>query len=126
MVLTIGGTLAAVTISELILKPLVGRLRYGHLSFPSGHSTAMAAVAIATTILLIGAQRPGSITLRLVAGLVPVMVAACVAVGLIAEHIHYATDTLAGSCVALATVLTAALFLDVFGPRLRRGSQPAL
>jgi membrane-associated phospholipid phosphatase len=126
VVLTIGGTLAAVTISELILKPLVGRLRYGHLSFPSGHSTAVAAVAIATAILLAGAQRPSSITLRLVAGLVPVVVAACVAVGLIAEHIHYATDTLAGSCVALATVLTAALFLDVFGPRLRRGSQPAL
>ncbi|HEX5348382.1 MAG TPA: phosphatase PAP2 family protein [Pseudonocardiaceae bacterium] len=117
VVLTIGGTLAAVTISELILKPLVGRLRYGHLSFPSGHSTAVAAVAIATAILLVGAQRPGSITLRLVAGLVPVVVAACVAVGLIAEHIHYATDTLAGSCVALATVLTAALCLDAFGPR---------
>ncbi|MGB8961039.1 MAG: phosphatase PAP2 family protein [Pseudonocardiaceae bacterium] len=119
VVLTIGGTLVAVTITELILKPLVGRLRYGHLSFPSGHSTAVAAVAIATAIMIIGARRPRNVVLRLVASVVPVVLAACVAVALIAEHIHYATDTVAGSCVALATVLTATLVLDIVAPRLR-------
>jgi membrane-associated phospholipid phosphatase len=124
VVLTIGGTLAAVTITELILKPLVMRLRYGHLSFPSGHSTTVAAVAIATSILLTGAQRPRSLAVRLVAGVVPIVVAAGVAVGLIAEHIHYATDTLAGCCVAAATVLTVALVLDVIAPRVHRSSQP--
>jgi membrane-associated phospholipid phosphatase len=124
VVLTIGGTLAAVTITELILKPLVMRLRYGHLSFPSGHSTTVAAVAIATSILLTGAQRPRSLAVRLVAGVVPIVVAAGVAVGLIAEHIHYATDTLAGCCVAAATVLTVALLLDVIAPRVHRSSQP--
>ena len=124
VVLTIGGTLAAVTITELILKPLVMRLRYGHLTFPSGHSTTVAAVAIATSILLTGAQRPRSLAVRLVAGVVPIVVAACVAVGLIAEHIHYATDTLAGCCVAAATVLTVALVLDVIAPRVHRSSQP--
>jgi undecaprenyl-diphosphatase len=124
VILTIGGTLAAVTITELVLKPLVMRLRYGHLSFPSGHSTTVAAVAIATSILLTGAQRPRSLAVRLVAGVVPIVVAACVAVGLIAEHIHYATDTLAGGCVAAATVLTVALVLDVIAPRVRRGRQP--
>jgi membrane-associated phospholipid phosphatase len=60
---------------------------------------------------------------RLVAGVVPIVVAACVAVGLIAEHIHYATDTLAGCCVALATVLTAALLLDVFALRVSSSSR---
>jgi undecaprenyl-diphosphatase len=100
------------------------RLRYGHLSFPSGHSTTVAAVAIATLILLTGAQRPRSLAVRLVAGVVPIVVAACVAVGLIAEHIHYATHTLAGGCVAAATVLTVALVLDVIAPRVRRGRQP--
>lgn len=124
VVLTIGGTLAAVTITELILKPLVMRLRYGHLTFPSGHSTTVAAVAIATSILLTGAQRPRSLAVRLVAGVVPIVVAACVAVGLIAGHIHYATDTLAGCCVAAATVLTVALVLDVIAPRVHRSSQP--
>lgn len=124
VVLTIGGTLAGVTITELILKPLVMRLRYGHLSFPSGHSTTVAAVAIAASILLTGVQRPRSLAVRLVAGVVPIVVAACVAVGLIAEHIHYATDTLAGCCVAAATVLTVALVLDVIAPRVHRSSQP--
>ena len=123
VILTIGGTLAAVTITELILKPLVMRLRYGHLSFPSGHSTTVAAVAIAMSILLTGAQRPRSLAVRLVAGAVPIVVTACVAVGLIAEHIHYATDTLAGCCVAFATVLTAALLLDVVARRVGSASR---
>ena len=119
VVLTIGGTLAAVSITEFILKPLVGRLRYGHLSFPSGHSTAVAAVAITSAILLTGAQWPRSVALRLLASLAVVALAASVAIALIAEHIHYATDTVAGSCVAVATLLTAALALDVYTSRVR-------
>jgi undecaprenyl-diphosphatase len=50
VILTLGGTLSAVTITEVILKPLVERLRYGHLTFPSGHTSAVAAIAIATAI----------------------------------------------------------------------------
>jgi membrane-associated phospholipid phosphatase len=119
VVLVIGGTLTAVTITEVILKPFVGRLRYGHLSFPSGHTAAIAAIAVATVILLIGAQRPRSIALRLLPSLVAVAVAAGVAVALIAQHVHYATDTVAGCCVALATVLTTALALDFLVPRVR-------
>lgn len=47
VILTLGGTLIAVMITEVILKPLIGRLRYGHLTFSSGHTTAVAAIAIA-------------------------------------------------------------------------------
>jgi membrane-associated phospholipid phosphatase len=119
--LTVGGTVAAVTITELILKPLIGRLRYGHLSFPSGHTTAVASVAIATTILLTTAQRPRSIALRLVSILAAIMIPASVAIALIARHVHYATDTVAGCCVALATVPTLALTLDFLAPRVRSG-----
>jgi membrane-associated phospholipid phosphatase len=117
--LIIGGTLASVTITELILKPLIGRLRYGHLSFPSGHTTAVASVAIATTILLTTAQRPRSIALRLLASLAAIVMPASVAIALIAQHVHYPTDTVAGCCVALATVPTLALALDFFAPRVR-------
>lgn len=56
VLLTIVGTIAAVMITELILKPLIGRLRYGALSFPSRHTTAVAAVAVATAILIGGAR----------------------------------------------------------------------
>ena len=119
MILILVGTLTAVTITEMILKPLVGRLRYGHLSFPSGHTSAVAAIAIATTILLLGGQRPRSIALRLLASLAAVVIAASVAVALIAQHVHCATDTVAGCCVAVVTVLGLALILDFFGPGVR-------
>jgi undecaprenyl-diphosphatase len=119
VILTLGGTLSAVTITEVILKPLVGRLRYGHLTFPSGHTSAVAAIAIATAILLLGAQRPSSVALRLMASLAAAVVAVSVAVALIAQHVHYATDTVAGCCVAVVTVLGLALILDFVGPRVR-------
>jgi membrane-associated phospholipid phosphatase len=120
VLLTIVGTVTAVAITDLILKPLIGRLSYGHLSFPSGHTTVVAAVALATAILIAGARWPRSMILRLVAGLAAVAVAVCVAISLVALRVHYATDTVAGYCVALATVLAVAFCLDFFGPRFRR------
>lgn len=119
VMLLLGGTPAAVVISEVILKPLVGRLRYGHLTFPSGHATAMAAIVTATAILLLGAQWPRGVALRLCAGLAAIVVAASVAIALVAQHVHYATDTVAGCCVAVGVVLTMALGLDFFGPRIQ-------
>lgn len=119
VILTLGGTLSAVTITEVILKPLVGRLRYGHLTFPSGHTSAVAAIATATAILLLGAQRPRSVALGLTASLAGAAVAVSVAIALIAQHVHYATDTVAGCCVAVVTVLGLALILDFVGPRVR-------
>lgn len=119
VILTLGGTLSAVTITEVILKPLIGRLRYGHLTFPSGHTSAVAAIAIATAILLLSAQRPRSVALRLMASLAAVAAAVSVTVALIAQHVHYATDTVAGCCVAVVTVLGLALILDFLGPRVR-------
>ena len=133
MMLLLGGTPTAIMISEVILKPLVGRLRYGHLTFPSGHATAMAAIATATAILLIGAQWPRSVALRLCASLAAMVVAASVAIALVAQHVHYATDTVAGCCVAVVTMLTMALGLDFLTPRIhsrywagfRRPNRPA-
>jgi len=115
VLLVVGGTVTAVVIAEVVLKPLVGRLRDGHLAFPSGHTTAVAALAIVLT----GARWPRSVALRLLASLAVVGVAAGVAVALIAQRIHYATDTLAGCCVAISTVLSLALTLDCFVPRVR-------
>ena len=114
VILVLGGTLTAVMISEGVLKPLVGRLRYGHLTFPSGHTTAMVAIAIATAILVTGGQRPRSVALRLCASVSAIVIAASVAIALVAQHVHYATDTVAGCCVAVAVVLALALGLDLF------------
>ena len=119
VMLVLGGTLTAVVISEGILKPLTGRLRYGHLTFPSGHTTAMAAIAITTAILVTGAQWPRSVVLRLCASLAAIIVAVGVAIALVAQHVHYVTDTIAGWCVAVAVVLALALALDFFTPSIR-------
>lgn len=125
VLLAVVGTVTAVTITELILKPLVGRLRFGHLTFPSGHTTVVAAVAFETAILIGGARWPRGVAARLVAGLVPVAVAVGVAISLVAQHIHYTTDTVAGYCVSLATVLAVALCLDYAWPRCAQGWSPA-
>jgi len=112
VLLAIVGTATAVTTTELILKPLIGRLRSGVLSFPSGHTTAVAAVAIAAAILIGGAQWPRSIALRVLAAVAALAVAVGVAVSLVAQHAHYVTDTVGGYCVAVATMLGLALGLD--------------
>jgi undecaprenyl-diphosphatase len=112
VLLAIVGTITAATITEVILKPLIGRLRFGYLSFPSGHTTAVAAVAVAAAILLGSARWPRSTALRLLGGVVAVAVAVGVALSLVAQRVHYLTDTVAGCCVAVATVLALALGLD--------------
>ncbi|MGB6161010.1 MAG: phosphatase PAP2 family protein [Pseudonocardiaceae bacterium] len=125
VLLTIVSSVIAITITELILKPIVGRLRFGHLSFPSGHTTVVTTIAFATAILIGGARWPRSIAVRIAASLAPVAVAAGVAISLVAQDIHYATDTVAGYCVALATVLAVALFLDYLGPRCAPAWSPS-
>jgi undecaprenyl-diphosphatase len=56
---------------------------------------------------------------RLCASLAALVVPASVAIALVAQHIHYATDTIAGCCVAVAVVLIMALGLDFVAPRMR-------
>ncbi|HEX6403101.1 MAG TPA: phosphatase PAP2 family protein [Pseudonocardiaceae bacterium] len=121
VLLAIIGTLTAVTVTELILKPLIGRLRFGELSFPSGHTTAVAAVAIAAAVLIGSAQWPRSIALRVLAAVAAVAVAVGVAMSLVAQHVHYLTDTVGGYCVAVATVLGVALGLDYWCAARRGG-----
>jgi undecaprenyl-diphosphatase len=80
----------------------------------------VAAVAIAAAILLVGARWPRTIALRMGAGLAAVALAFGVAISLVAEHIHYTTDTVAGYCVAIAITLALALCLDYWESRRRR------
>ena len=121
VLLAIVGTATAVIVTELILKPLIGRFRAGELSFPSGHTTAVAAVAIAAAILISGAQWPRSIALRMLAAGAAITVAVGVAISLGAQHVHYLTDTVGGYCVAVAMVLGVALGLDYWGATHRDG-----
>ena len=106
------------------LKPLIGRLRFGALPFPSGHTTAVATVATAPRF---SSERRVAPQCRATPARWRVLVAIPVGVGLslVAQHVHYLTDAVAGYCVAVATVLAVALGLDYWcAARRRWGRRP--
>jgi membrane-associated phospholipid phosphatase len=99
-------------LSELVLKPIVDRTRYGTLSYPSGHATAAFALATAIIILLVrppDARMP--VSMRIVISCLTAAAACGIAVGL---TVHYFTDTIGGAGVGIAVTLLIALLLDRF------------
>lgn len=109
---------AAVGLNDGLLKPLVHRSYLGVLTYPSGHTTTMFALAATVTVLLIPPQ-----TARAGAPRVLIPAAACVlggvvAVGVIGLRWHYFTDTVAGAALGVGTVCGLALLLDL--PVVRR------
>ncbi|MBB5889850.1 phosphatase PAP2 family protein [Kutzneria kofuensis] len=126
------GPTAAVLVTELLLKPMVGRTRYGQLAFPSGHTTGTAAVAMVVLVLFLGSAWLTSPMVKALLALLGFGVSVAVSVALVGRNWHYATDTLGGICVAVASVLVVALVIDKvgggpYGPPERggRGLSPA-
>ena len=79
--LAVAGTAVAVMLTELVLKPLVGR-HIGHgLAFPSGHTTGAFAVAVAAVVFLFadrGVRTPLRVVLIVLSlGLAAGVAAAC-------------------------------------------------
>ena len=112
---------AAQAVTELLLKPLIGRTLGGSLSFPSGHATSVFALATAVAILLAGPLRPPiPATARLLLALAAVLAAGAVAIAVVGLGYHYFTDTVGGATVAIGMVLAIALMLDMFSPYWRR------
>lgn len=113
---------AAVALTEYALKPLVGRTIRGSPCFPSGHATAMFALAATCAVLLAGPRRqrpPGAVRLQLILG--AVLVAAAVPTAMVALGYHYFTDTVAGTAVGTGMVLLAALVIDRARPAAPAG-----
>lgn len=98
----------AAAITELVLKPLIGRTPWGG-AFPSGHVTSVAALATALTVLL--ARTPAR--MRLLIAFTAFLTAAAVAFGVIGAHMHHFSDAVAGAAVGIGTVLLTALLLDL-------------
>ncbi len=102
-----------------LLKPVVGRTIHGdNLSYPSGHTAFLTALALMLSLLATGRSglgRAAGVPLVFVAGLVAgaVMGWAQVALGS-----HYATDTLGGWCTAMAVLPVTAWLVDRTADRL--------
>lgn len=117
-VLAVAAVPVAVGVNDGLLKHLVHRTYLGSLTYPSGHTSAVFALAATVTVLLVVPPRP---TLgRALHVLIPV--AACavggvVAIAVIGLRWHYFTDTVAGAAVGIATVCGLALLLDLPVPR---------
>ena len=120
-----GAVLAAAAVpatgalNDGVFKPLVHRTYLGVLSYPSGHTATVFALAATVGVLLL--YPPKSARARALRALI--LLAACalgvmVTIGVIGLRFHYVTDTVAGAAVGIGTVCGLALLLDL--PAVRR------
>jgi membrane-associated phospholipid phosphatase len=108
----------ATSVTEWVLKPLIGRAPFGVDTYPSGHSTAAFAIATVVVILVLDetSPRPPRVV-RLVTAAVALVVACAAALGLVAAGFHFVTDTIGGAGVGIATTLLLALGIDAIADR---------
>ena len=110
---------AAVVVNDGLCKPLFHRTYLGGLSYPSGHTATVFALAATVTVLLYAPPRPVKAgVLRIAIPTAACVLGGVVAVGVIGLRWHYFTDTLAGAAVGIGTVCGLALLLDI--PAQRR------
>jgi membrane-associated phospholipid phosphatase len=132
-------------LNDALLKPLFHRTYEGILSYPSGHTSAITALASALTVLLLLAPRrppaphsapaprpaprptPRSALVTALRWAIPAvawLAVVVVAIGVIGLRWHYFTDAVGGAALGTGTVCGLALLLDVSWPR--RTGHPGL
>ncbi|HEY2506911.1 MAG TPA: phosphatase PAP2 family protein [Streptosporangiaceae bacterium] len=119
----------AAGLTEKVLKVVADHLN-DDATYPSGHATALFALAALVVVLLASPRRqPRSAALRVVICLLAMLIAVAVAVAKLALNDHHFTDVVGGAAIGTAVTLTGALVLDLpvarrllarFGPRTRR------
>src|ERR1700722_2702327 len=125
-ILVAGGEIGASVLTSL-LKPEVGRMLGGSLSYPSGHTTA--ALALATgVVLVIASSEPTRMprSMRIALSVLAVGTASLVALGMVAWHEHYLTDTFGGAAVGIGVTISVALIVDYVADRRRRAAASGL
>lgn len=104
----------SVGLDERLFKPTFDRRYLGNLVYPSGHATAMFAVAATVTVLLLASpQLSQAHVLRIAIPAAGCVLGCIVAAAVISLRWHYFTDTLAGAAVGIGTVCGVALLLDL-------------
>jgi membrane-associated phospholipid phosphatase len=111
-------------VNDGLCKPLFHRTYLGILSYPSGHTATMSALAATLVILLyVPPQSAKARVFRVAVWAAAGAAAVVVAAGVIGLRWHYFTDTAAGAAVGTGTVCALALLLDL-PARLRRPAEP--
>ena len=100
------------------MQALVDRTYLGALTYPSGHTATMFALAATVAVLLIPPRPTRARALRVVIPALVCVLGVLVAVGVMGLRWHYFTDTVAGAAVGIGTVCALALVLDL--PTRRR------
>lgn len=126
LLLVVGAPVIAVVLADTVAKPLFDRTSGLGLAYPSGHIAAVSAMAFAVIVTAYGPARYVLSPVRsaIVGAASGLLVLAGMA-GLVVAGYHYATDTIGGVALSLATVLLLALVIDAGADRLRRPRTPA-
>jgi membrane-associated phospholipid phosphatase len=104
----------SVGLDERVFKPLFDRTHLGFPSYPSGHATAVFALAATVTVLLLATPEPGRFRgLRIAVVAASCLLGCVVAAAVTGLRWHYFTDTVAGAAVGIGTVCGVALLLDL-------------
>lgn len=103
--------LAAIGVTELVLKPLVDRRYNFALSYPSGHTVGTVSTCAVLGVVLLGATGLVPV-LRVAFGLLLLVVCGTVVLALIVDDFHYFTDTVAASFLSVGVVALTALGVD--------------
>jgi membrane-associated phospholipid phosphatase len=107
-------------VATTTLKPIVGRtIDGGFFAFPSGHTGGATALGVVAALLLIAVLRTATGTSALLIAAGATVSGGAMALALVADRVHYPTDTLGGFCVAVAVVLTSALVIERLPQRRR-------
>jgi membrane-associated phospholipid phosphatase len=115
---------AAIGVNDGLCKPLVHRTYLGALSYPSGHTATIFALAATVAVLLyVPSRTAGARVPRIAIPAAFCVLGVVVAMGVIGLKWHYFTDTVAGAAVGIGTVCGLALLLDL--PTWRRKRSPA-
>jgi undecaprenyl-diphosphatase len=122
--LALVGPLAAVFLTEFVLKPVVGRALHPaaindslplsiRSVYPSGHEGTVASTAF--VLIIVAAQLPWKRPPRVAFQVACVVWVLAAAVGLIRNFWHYPTDVIGAICLSAACVGGTALYLDRHG-----------
>ncbi|MFI9383920.1 phosphatase PAP2 family protein [Kutzneria sp. NPDC052558] len=105
------GPVAAIGLTEVVLKPLVQRRYNFFLSYPSGHTVGTVSECAVLGVILLGATGL-TLALRVAMGVLLLAVSGLVMLALIVDDFHYFTDTVAGAALSVGVVALTALAVD--------------